>query len=230
MSNMFVNSMFFASVLTIGAYCIGIFIQKKLKLKVINPMIISMLLIICLLKLTGVTYAEYEKGTESITYFLTPATVALAIPLYRQLELLKKHLAAILIGIVSGVLSSLVSVFLFALGFGMTHEQYVTMLPKSITMPIGIGLSEELGGVVAITIVTIVITGITGNALAEQMCKWFRIQHPVAKGVAIGTSSHALGTAKALQIGEIEGAMSSLAIAVAGLCTVVFASFFAMFL
>lgn len=147
---------------------------------------------------------------------------------YQQMELLKKNLKAVVGGITAGVLSSLLSIFLLARLFSLNHEQYVTLLPKSITTAIGMGISEELGGIQTITVAVIIITGIFGNVTAEIICKIFRIHNPVAKGLAIGTASHAIGTAKAMEMGEIEGAMSSLAIAVAGLLTVMGASIFAM--
>ena len=163
-------------------------------------------------------------------YLLTPATVSLAIPLYQQFELLKKHGAAICIGILSGVLTSLVSVLALAFIFRLTHEEYVTLLPKSITTAIGMGVSEELGGYVVITTAVIIITGVFGNMAAETLCRVFGIKHAISKGLAIGTASHAVGTAKAMEMGKIEGAMSSLAIVVSGLCTVAGAAVFASFL
>ena len=138
-----------------------------------------------------------------------------------------KNLTAVAGGITAGVLTSLLSVFLLSKLFSLNHEQYVTLLPKSITTAIGMGISEELGGIRTITVAVIIVTGIIGNVIAESICKIFRIQEPIAKGLAIGTSSHAIGTAKAMELGETEGAMSSLAIAVAGLLTVLGASFFA---
>ena len=155
------------------------------------------------------------------------ATVCLAVPLYQQLELLRKNLKAVAGGITAGVLASLASVFVLAKLFSLTHEQYVTLLPKSITTAIGMGVSEELGGITTITVAVIIITGILGNVIAEFVCRLFRIEEPIAKGLALGTASHAIGTAKAMELGEVEGAMSSLAIAVAGLMTAVGASFFA---
>ena len=155
------------------------------------------------------------------------ATVCLAVPLYEQLSLLKKNFKAVAAGIFSGVLASLVSVLGLSALFGLNHEQYVTLLPKSITTAIGMGISEELGGIVTITVASIIITGILGNVIAEFVCKVFKIHHPIAKGLALGTASHAIGTAKAMEMGPIEGAMSSLAIAVAGLLTVIGASVFA---
>lgn len=143
---------------------------------------------------------------------------------------MKGNWKAIVVGICTGVLTSLTSVLVFSLVAGLNHKQYVTMLPKSITTAIGMGVSEELGGYVTITVAVIVITGLFGNMIADTICKVFRIEEPIAKGIAIGSSAHAMGTSKAMEMGEIEGAMSSLSIAVAGLLTVVGASVFASFI
>ena len=161
---------------------------------------------------------------------LTPATVCLAVPLYEQLELLKKNMVAVVCGILSGTLASLFGIFVLCMLFGFNHQQYVTMLPKSITTAIGIGLSEELGGIVTITVAVIIITGILGNVIADTVFRIFKIKNPLAKGLALGTASHAIGTARAIEMGPVEGAMSSLAVAVAGLLTVVFISGFAQFI
>lgn len=230
LKEMLTDSVFFGVAVSLAGYEIGIFLKNKLKLAVCNPLLISTILVILLLKFLEIDYDTYNDGAKYLSYFLTPATVCLAIPLYQQLELLKSNLKAILFGILSGVVASLASVFLFALAFGLTHEQYVTMLPKSITTAIGMGMSEELGGIVTITVASIVITGILGNVIAETVCKVFKIEHPVAKGVGIGSAAHAIGTARAIEMGEIEGAMSGLAIAVAGLMTVVGANVFANFI
>lgn len=156
--------------------------------------------------------------------------MALAIPLYQKIDLLKKNLLAVSLGILAGVFSSLGSILGMAYLFELSHEQYVTLLPKSITTAIGIGVSEELGGVTTITVAVILITGVLGNVIGQVICKLFRIYEPIAVGLAFGTASHAIGTSKALEIGDVEGAMSSLSIAVSGLLTVVFASIFSTFL
>ena len=161
---------------------------------------------------------------------MTPATVCLAIPLYEQLELLARNWKAVAAGILSGVITSLVTVFVIAAIMGLSHQEYVTLLPKSVTTAIGMGISEELGGYVAITTAVIIITGVIGNILAETLCKVFQIREPIAQGLAIGTAAHAVGTAKAMEMGEIEGAMSSLSIAAAGMLTVIGASVFSHFL
>lgn len=230
MSEFMQNSVFWGVALSFAAYGIGMMMQKKFRLAIFNPLLISVILIMIFLTVSKTDYRIYQQGAEVISYFLTPATVCLAIPLYEQMELLKKNFKAILLGILSGVLTSLFSVFAMAIFFGLDHKEYATLLPKSITTAIGMGVSEELGGYVTLTVAIIIITGILGSILAEAACRIFRITQPVAKGVAIGTASHAIGTSKAMEMGETEGAISGLSIAVAGLVTVAGASVFAGFL
>lgn len=230
MSELLGDSLFFGVIVSVLAYQAGLWIKRKWKLAVFNPLLISIFLVIAVLLIFDVDYERYNEGAKYLSYLLTPATVCLAIPLYEQLEQLKKNAKAIAAGILSGVLSSLVSVLALAAAFGLSHEEYVTLLPKSITTAIGMSVSEELGGIVTITVAVIIVTGVLGNIIAELVCKIFRIHEPVAKGIAIGSASHAIGTAKAMEMGEVEGAMSSLSIAVSGLLTVIGASVFAMFL
>ena len=221
------DSVFFGVFISIVTYEIGALIKRKWNVAIFNPLLISIALIIIFLLLFDVDYDTYEFGAKYLSYFLTPATVALAVPLYEQIEPLKHNWKAIVAGILSGALTSAVCVLLLSVIMGLDHKQYVTLLPKSITTAIGMGLSEELGGIVTITVAVIVVTGVIGNMFAEQICKLFHITDPVAKGIAIGSSSHAMGTAKAMEMGEIEGAMSSLSIAVSGLLTVVVSLIFA---
>lgn len=221
MNELFANSACFGFVITLGAYLLGIEIKKKTKLAVMNPLLVAVVLIIAFLLLFRIDYSVYQQGSQYVSYLLTPATVCLAIPLYRQLRLLKDNLAAVAGGITSGVLASALSIFAMSRLFGLSHEYYVTLLPKSITTAIGMGVSQEAGGIVVLTVVSIILTGILGNVIGEAVFRLFRISNPIAKGLALGTSAHAIGTAKALELGEVEGAMSSLAIAVAGLMTVV---------
>ena len=227
MSNFLENSVFFGVFISIITYEIGVLIKKKLKLEIFNPLLISIALIIVFLLAFHIKYNVYESGAQYLSYFLTPATVALAVPLYEQIEPLKKNWKAVVAGILSGALTSALCVLAVALIFQLDHKQYVTLLPKSITTAIGMGLSEELGGIVTITVAVIVVTGVIGNMFAESICKLFHITDPVAKGIGIGSASHAMGTAKAMEMGEIEGAMSSLSIAVSGLLTVVVSIIFA---
>ena len=216
--------------LSLVAYEAGLLLRRKFKLAILNPLLIATICVMAVLVLFKVDYDQYNESAKYISYLLTPATVCLAVPLYEQMSLLKKNFKAVAAGIVSGVLASLVSVLVLAKLFGLSHEQYVTLHPKSITTAIGMGISEELGGIVTITVAVIIITGILGNVIAELVCKVFHIQEPIAKGLALGTASHAIGTAKAMEMGPVEGAMSSLAIAVAGLLTVIGASVFAGFM
>lgn len=227
MSEFLEASVFWGALVSLGAYEFGLLLKKKFKLAVFNPLLIAILCVIGVLSVFHADYESYYEGGKYISYLLTPATVCLAVPLYEQLALLKKHLKAVAAGILSGVLASLAGVLLLAKLFGLSHETYVTLLPKSITTAIGMGVSEELGGVVTITVAVIIITGVLGNMIGETVCRIFKIKEPVAKGLAYGTAAHAIGTAKAMELGQVEGAMSSLAIAVAGLLTVIAASFFA---
>lgn len=230
MDNLFQTSLFAGVTVSLVAYLLGMLLKKKFKLAILNPLLISIVLTIIVLVVADVDYDTYNKGASYLSWFLTPATVCLAIPLYEQWTLLKKNIAAVALGLTAGVITSLVTVLVLSVLMGLSHEDYVTLLPKSITTAIGMGVSEELGGYVTITVAVIVVTGVLGNILGEFVCKIFRITEPISKGLALGASSHAIGTAKAIEIGEIEGAMSSLAIAVAGILTVVFASVFATFI
>ena len=221
------DSVFFGVFISVVTYEIGALIKRKWNVAIFNPLLISIALIIVFLILFDVDYDTYDFGAQYLSYFLTPATVALAVPLYEQIEPLKNNWKAIIAGIFSGALTSALCVLILSIVMGLDHKQYVALLPKSITTAIGMGLSEELGGIVTITVAVIVVTGVIGNMFAEQICKLFHITDPVAKGIAIGSSAHAMGTAKAMEMGEIEGAMSSLSIAVSGLLTVVVSLIFA---
>lgn len=224
------NSVYFGVAVSLLAYIAGMCLKKKFKLSILNPLLVSIVLVIALLVIFDIDYESYNQGGRYISYFLTPATVCLAIPLYQQLDLLKKNFKAIMIGILTGVLTSLLSILALSVIFKLSHELYVTLLPKSITTAIGIAVSEELGGINTITVAVIVLTGIAGNVMGEGVCRMFKIKNPISVGLAFGTSSHAIGTAKALELGEVQGAMSSLSIAVSGLLTVALAPAFANFL
>ena len=224
------NSMFFGVTLSLAAYAVGIIAKRRLKLFIFNPLLVAIALTITVLLVSGIKYDAYNSSAKYLSYLLTPATICLAIPLYEQYKLLKKNFTAIIVGIASGVLTSLTTIFLMALLFKLGHYEYITLLPKSITTAIGIGLSQELEGYVSITVAAIMITGLFGNIAGDIICKVCGIKHPVARGIAIGTSAHVMGTAKALQMGQIEGAMSSLSIAVAGCMTVAGAILYSTFI
>lgn len=219
-------SVFWGIGATLIAYIIGLLLKKKFKLFIFNPLLVAIALCIALLAVTGIKYEEYNNGAQHISILLTPATVCLAIPLYEQLQLLRKNYIAILIGIASGVLTSGFTIFLMSLLFNLNHTQYVTLFPKSITTAIGIGLSQELDGYIAITVAAIMITGLFGNIAGDMLCKILRIKNNVAQGIAVGTASHVMGTSRAMEMGAVQGAMSSLSVAVAGCMTVLSAILF----
>lgn len=230
MSEFFETSAFFAVFLSILSYGIGVMLKKKWKLALFNPLLTAVILVILFLAVSNVDSNVYQEGAKPISFLLTPATICLAVPLYEKMELLKNNYKAILTGIFSGVLTSLASIFLLAFLFKLDHASYVTLLPKSITTAIGIGVSEELGGYVSVTAAVIIVTGVIGNMFAETICRIFNIHDPIARGIAIGASSHAIGTVKAMELGEVEGAMSSLSIVVSGILTVIGAGMFARFI
>ncbi|MDY3870064.1 MAG: LrgB family protein [Clostridiaceae bacterium] len=222
------NCACFGVFLCLGAYFLAVRINRRWKSPLTNPLLLAAACVIAVLVLCRVDYTVFRDSAGPLSYLLTPATVSLAIPLYRQLEQLRRHARAIVLGVLSGVLTSGLSILAMSALFGLSHAQYVTLLPKSVTTAIGMSLSSELGGAAAITVTAIVVTGILGNCMAVFLCRLFRITEPVARGIAIGTASHALGTSKAIELGEVEGAMSGLSIAMAGLMTVVAAQVFAM--
>ena len=220
MRDILATSLFFGMGISMGTYLLGVAIKKRVNFFLFNPLLLAIILTIATLLVTGIKYQEYYEGAKYLSYLLTPATVALAIPLYEQVTILKKNPTAILVGIASGVLTSGITIFAMALLFKLGHIEYVTLLPKSITTAIGMDLSAELDGVVPITVSAIMITGLFGNIAGTQLCRLLGIKNPIAKGIAIGTASHVMGTSKAMEIGKVEGAMASLSVAVAGCMTV----------
>lgn len=230
MNDFFQTSMFAGVALSIISYLIGVALKKKFNLGIFNPLLISIVISIIVLFIGKIDYNTYSEGAKYLSWLLTPATVCLAIPLYEEFELLKQNYRAVLFGLLAGTVTSLTTVFVLSKLCGLSHDEYVTLLPKSITTAIGMGVSEELGGYVTITVAVIIITGVLGNMFGELVCKLFRITEPISKGLAFGASSHAIGTAKAIEIGEVEGAMSGLAIAVSGILTVALSSVFAGFM
>lgn len=215
----------FGIFISLLAFEIGVAISKKWKLSILNPLLIANILIVGFLLITGISYNDYKIGADYISLLLSPATVVLAVPLYRQLSNLKKHWVAILSGIAVGSLTSMICVIVASKIFGLSETLMLSLLPKSITIPMGSVVSAQIGGIPSITIIAIVVTGITGAVTAPLICRVCRIKHKVAQGIAIGTSSHALGTTRAMEIGEVQGAMSSLAIGIAGVFTAVVAPF-----
>lgn len=215
------ESLYTGFVISLLAYLAGMWLKKKFKYAILNPLLVSTVFVITILVIFKIDYSTYQYSAKYISYLLTPSTVCLAIPLYKQLNLLMQNVVAVMTAILAGVLTSAVTIYVMCLLFGLGHQHYVTLLPKSITTAIAMGVSEEAGGIVTMTVVCIIITGVFGNIIGETVFKLLRITQPIAKGLALGTSAHAIGTARALEMGEVEGAMSSLSIAVAGLLTVI---------
>lgn len=221
------NAAYFGVFISLASYYIGTLLRKKINFALFNPLLVSIVSIIVFLKVFNINHVAYLRSNEIFTYLLTPATICLAIPLYEQFELLKHNYKAVLLGIASGIVASLGSVLVLCILFKMGHENFVTLLPKSLTNAIGMEVSRELGGYPSATVSAIIITGVFGNIVAEAACRWFRFKSPIAKGVAIGSAAHAMGTSKALEMGQVEGAMGSLSIVVSGLLTVIAAGFVA---
>lgn len=206
-------------VLTLFAYQMGVLCQKKFRLPIFNPILIGMIIVILTLKVTGLSTGSYQNGVKLLSWLMTPATVCLAIPMYEQVQALKKNLKAILVGVAAGALSCLAMLLIFSLVMGFDRNLTVSILPKGITAAIGVSLTELFGGTPSITTLGISVTGIGGNMFGKQFCKWFGITDEIAQGVAFGTGSHVIGTAKANEIGPLCGAVSSLSLVVAGLMT-----------
>lgn len=215
----------FGILLSLLAFEIGLFIQRKTKLLCLNPLMIAIVIIIMLLIVTNIDIQTYQLGGDMISMFLGPATVVLAVPLYQQVHSLKNYFVPIMIGILVGIITGLSATLLCCILVRFEPQIIASLLPKSITTPIGMELSRQLGGLQAITVLTILVSGIFGAVVADVVFKIFKVKHPIAKGIALGTSAHAIGTTKALQLGKVEGAMSSLAIGVSGIATVFLAPF-----
>lgn len=221
MNEFFLNSAYFGIVLSLLCYWIALKISEKVKSTLCNPLLVASAMIIGILLLLGIEYETFDQGAAYLTYLLNPATVCLAVPLYRQFQVLKSNTKAIFLGIASGCFACMVTVAGLAAVFALTPELTLSLLPKSITTAIAIGLTEEIGGLSAVTVACVIFTGIFGACTASVVFKIFKIQEPVAQGLAAGASAHAIGTSRALELGEIQGAMSSLAIVVTGIMTVI---------
>ncbi len=219
--NAIINSPLFGILLTLVTFEIGVTISKKFKYSFLNPLLIANILIVGFLLFTGISLESYNVGGDYISVMLSPATVVLAVPLYRQISKLKQFWKPILAGIFAGSLTSLTCVIVVSKLVGLSETLMLSLLPKSITIPMGSVVSAQIGGIPPVTIIAITITGITGAVSAPAVCRFCRIKHKVAQGIAIGTASHALGTTRAMEMGEVQGAMSSLSIGVAGLFTAI---------
>lgn len=215
------SSPFFGITISIVAYSLGVWINKKTKLAILNPLLISYLIIIPALIILEIPLEWYERGGDIINMFLSPATAVLAITIYRQREILRKHILSVLGGTIAGSITSLAVVYLMCRMFALPDEITASMLPKSITTPMAIAVSESIGGIEAVTVLAVIITGISGNILSPILIRIFKVKNEIAQGMAIGASSHAVGTSKAIELGEVQGALSSIALVMSGIVTVI---------
>ena len=217
------NNILFGLVISLGAFEIGLFINRKTRIAVLNPLLIAILLVIGFLFTFNIDFETYNQGGQFINVFLGPSTVVLAVPLYKQLDLLKKNAKAILIGVFMGSCLGVFSIIGISYLVGLDSTMIKSLIPKSVTTPIGIAVSQKIGGLIPITVLAIIVTGIIGAVIGPAICRIFKIKDRVAIGISIGTASHAVGTTKALELGDVEGAMSSLSIGIAGIMTVIIA-------
>lgn len=228
MNSFLANASFFGALLCLVCYFLGRALARRFPHPLMNPLLIAIVLCIAFLAVFRIDYDAWNVSASKLTWLLTPSTVALAIPLYEKIDLLRRHAGAVLLSILAGSLTSGVTVLALRLLCGLDASEYVTLLPKSVTTAIGMPLAEQLGGMGAVAAIAIILTGLAGNVMAPALLKFVKVEDPIARGLAIGTAAHAVGTARAIELGEIEGAMSGLAIAVAGLMTAVIAPLFAI--
>ena len=230
MPEFFGTSTYFFVAITLGCFSLANLCQKKLKQPLLNPILVSAVMVIAVLKMLDVPNAAYQVGCHSLSFLLTPATICLAISFYEQFQKLKDHIGAVFTGVLAGTLCSIGFIYLLSRVFGLTDDLTASLLPKSVTTAIGVALSQEIGGIGAITTAAIAITGIFGNILGPSLCKLLRIRNPIAQGVAFGTSSHVIGTSRATQLHPLTGAVSSLSLTIAGIVTTVLLSFLTQWL
>lgn len=221
MNELFQGLPLLALVLTFGAYQIGLWCRKKVNSPLVNPLLVAVILVAGVLLITDTSVEAYQAGASGIGWVLTPATVCLALPLYEQVKILRKNLPAIIVGVAAGTVTSLVFILLLCFLFGLDRQLSVSLLPKSITTAMGMVLSEQSGGIAALSAAAIIITGILGSLFGDLLCKLLKITDPIAQGVALGTASHVIGTSKANELGSLQGAVSSLSLACAGILTAV---------
>lgn len=211
---------YFGLIITISIYYLLSLAQRKFKF--LNPLLFTIISIILILKIFNIPIDYYNKSSDKVDFFLSLSTICLALPLYRQYNLLKKHLLEILVSIGLGTIAGLISIYLMAKIFNFSKTLYISILPKSITSAFAYSLSSDNNAMASVTIIVVIITGIVGSIISKQIFKLLKIKHPIAIGLALGTSSHAVGTAKAIEYGEIETAMSSLSIVVAAFIVILF--------
>lgn len=212
--------------LSIAFFELGIYLNRRFKTPMLNPLIIAIIFIILFLKITGLSVGDYNAGGNVIDMMLAPATAVLAFSIYNQISILKKYFLPVVLGCLAGSLTSIISVKLLCCAFRLPDDLTAALIPKSVTTPIALDVCAKLGGIQSVTVAAVILTGILGAIFSPLMIKIFKIKNPVAAGTAIGACSHAVGTSKAVTLGEIEGAMSSIAIGISGLVTVLIVTVF----
>ena len=220
------QSPFFGITLTVVTYWLGMKIQKKVNFVLCNGLIIAVLLLVGVLVVLDIPYEDYYQGGSVINMFMGPATACMAVTVYAKIDLLRMNWLPVLAGCLAGVVASVGSVLAMCRLFGLDAAMTASLLPKSVTTPIATAVAEAHGGIVSITVAAVIFTGILGNLAAPYLIRLFRVKDPLAVGLGIGACSHAMGTAKALELGDTEGAMSGLAIGMCGIITAVAALFF----
>jgi predicted murein hydrolase (TIGR00659 family) len=214
------ESPFFGVALSVFAYTIGLKISKRIASPIVNPLLIAILLVVAFLQIFNIRLSDYERGGSLLTLMVSPATTLLAVPIYHRRNLLLQNLLPVVVGCFVGAAASLCSIFLLCRLLGVSSVFTISMMPKSVTTPIAMELSQQNGGLAPLTVAFVLVTGISGAIFSPLLIKILRIKNPVAAGIAIGATSHAIGTARALEIGETEGAMSGIAMGIAGVATV----------
>lgn len=219
MKELLQQSSYFGFSITIIIYYLSVILKNKIKITIFHPLLITSLTIVILLLTFDIDYEIYNNSAKYISYFLTPTTVCLAVPLYKQIKLLKKNITAIICGITSGIIANTATIIILTIVFNIKNELGTSLLSKSVTAPIAIGLTEELGGITSITVFAVILSGIIGAVIAPSIFKILNIKNEIAQGLACGTAAHGSGTATALELGKIQDAMSGLAIIITGLIT-----------
>ncbi len=205
--------------LSFGMFKLAVALYGKVKSPLLNPLLVAVACIITVMIALQIPLDLFQQSTLPLSFLLGPATVTLAYSVYRQRQVLREHFLPIFAGCLVGSIVSMISAYALCKLFGLDEVLALSFVPKSVTTPIAISVSEQLGGVASITVAAVIVSGIMGAIFAPMMARWFRVRNRVARGVAIGTCSHAVGTTKALEMGELEGAMSGVSIAVSGLLT-----------
>ena len=228
MTNFLENISLFPMIMTLGYYQLGLWLRKKFNHPIVNPLLIAVVLTVASVLLTGFSNEVYQQGTANLTWLLTPATVCLAVPLHEQIMLLKKNLTAIALGVLAGTFTSLIVIFVMCLMFRLNDSITISLLPKSVTSAMSMALSEQNGGISTLTAAVTIVTGVQGALMGSALCKLFKITDPIAQGVAFGTASHVVGTSKATEMGQLQGAVSSLSLALSGIMTAILLPFVVM--